>query len=71
MFSGAAPLAAGNNLAIRIGGVPVQVTFAGLVAAGLYQFNVVTPALADGDYLVEASVWGQDVPAQQYLAIKQ
>ncbi len=71
VFSGAAPLAAGNNLAIRIGGVPVQVTFAGLVAAGLYQFNVVTPALADGDYLVEASVWGQDVPAQQYLAIKQ
>lgn len=70
VFSGAAPLAAGNNLTIRIGGVAAQVTFAGLSGAGLYQFNVTVPNLGDGDHLVEATAWGQSVPTQQYLAVK-
>jgi uncharacterized protein (TIGR03437 family) len=55
LFSGAAPLASGNALSIRIGGVQAQVQFAGLSAAGLYQFNVVVPDLPDGDHLLEAS----------------
>jgi uncharacterized protein (TIGR03437 family) len=47
------------------------VKFAGLSATGLYQFNVVVPALPDGEHLVEASAWGQDVPTRQCLAVKQ
>lgn len=69
-YSGAAPLAAGNNLAIRIGGVAAEVRFAGLSATGLHQFNVVVPSLADGDHVVEVSAWGSAVPTQQYLNVK-
>jgi uncharacterized protein (TIGR03437 family) len=69
VFSGAAPLSAGHGLVIHIGGMQAGVSFAGLSAAGLYQFNVTVPALADGDQLVEASVWGVAVPTQQYLAV--
>jgi uncharacterized protein (TIGR03437 family) len=70
-YSGAAPLASGHNLTIRIGGVQATVQFAGLSATGLNQFNVVVPTLADGEHLVEASVWGTDVPTKQYLTVKQ
>ena len=68
--SAAAPLAAGSNLSIRIGGIAANVRFAGLSAPGLYQFNVDVPELPDGDHLVEASVLGVSVPTQQYLAVK-
>lgn len=70
-YSGVAPLASGNNLKIWIGGVRAAVQFAGLVAPGLTQFNVVVPTLSDGEHLVEVSVWGVDVPTTQYLAVKQ
>lgn len=69
-YSGAAPLASGNGLVIKIGGVVADVKFAGLSAPGLYQFNVAVPSVADGDQLIEVSAWGQNVPAQQYLAVK-
>jgi uncharacterized protein (TIGR03437 family) len=66
-----APLASGNNLKIRIGGVQAAVQFAGLNCRRLTQFNVVVPTLSDGEHLVEVSVWGVDVPTTQYLAVKQ
>ncbi|MBS1874399.1 MAG: IPT/TIG domain-containing protein [Acidobacteria bacterium] len=69
-YSGAAPLASGANLVVKIGGAAADVAFAGISAPGLYQFNVVVPNLSDGEYLVEASAWGQNVPTQQYLAVK-
>jgi uncharacterized protein (TIGR03437 family) len=71
LYSGAAPLADGNGLVIRIGGVTATVQFAGLSAAGLNQFNVVVPTLADGDYAVGATVWGTAVSTSQYLTVKQ
>ncbi|MGD1095984.1 MAG: hypothetical protein ABSB35_28825 [Bryobacteraceae bacterium] len=41
--------------AIQIGGVTANVLFAGLVAPGEFQFNVVVPAsLADGDQPITA-----------------
>ena len=46
--------------AIKIGGVSATVQFAGLVAPGQYQFNVVVPAsLADGDQTITATYNGQ------------
>jgi len=46
-----------NPPTITIGGTPAQVTFAGLTAAGVYQFNVMVPATTpDGDIPVVAQL---------------
>ncbi|HLK50890.1 MAG TPA: TIGR03118 family protein [Bryobacteraceae bacterium] len=46
-----------TGVTITVGGAPAQVTFAGLVMPGLYQFNVVIPsATANGDAQVVATV---------------
>jgi uncharacterized protein (TIGR03437 family) len=67
MVGGAAPLADPSQLHIRIGGVPVNVQFAGIVLAGEYQFNVVVPVLPDGDQPVTADIGG--VATQSGLSI--
>ena len=60
-----APLA--NTPQITIGGEVATVLFAGLVEAGLYQFNVTVPAdLPDGDAPVVATAFGG---AQTHLGI--
>ncbi len=57
VFSGAYPTT--NPLTVTIGGVAAAVSFAGLVAAGLYQVNVTVPSgLAAGDHAVVAAVAG-------------
>ena len=56
----AAPLA--NAVAITIGGVAVEASFAGLSAAGLDQFNITVPSLPDGDHEVLATVAGVRTP---------
>jgi uncharacterized protein (TIGR03437 family) len=50
------PLA--NPAQINIGGVTAVVTFSGLVAPGLYQFNVTVPNLPNGDAAVLATIGG-------------
>ena len=52
------PLANVQDLRVRIGGLDSTVVFAGLVAPGLYQFNVVVPQVADGDQTVVAELRG-------------
>jgi uncharacterized protein (TIGR03437 family) len=48
-----------NSVQITIGGVTVTPSYAGLVEAGLYQFNVTVPAsLPSGDAAVVASIGG-------------
>jgi uncharacterized protein (TIGR03437 family) len=42
-------------LSITIGGVAAKVSYAGIVAPGEYQMNVVVPALQDGDQSITAS----------------
>jgi uncharacterized protein (TIGR03437 family) len=63
----ASPLSLSYEL--RIGGVPANVTFAGIVGGsiGLYQFNVVVPNVAAGDQPIELTVDG--VSAGQGLTI--
>jgi len=66
IFNGAAPLADPTQVRVAIGGVPATVSWAGMVAAGLYQLNVVIPPLADGNQPVAASIGGvatQDGPS--------
>lgn len=64
----AAPLA--NDVAITIGGAAAKVSFAGIAAAGLYQFNLVVPALAEGDYEVVASLQSQRTQPGLLLKIR-
>lgn len=54
----------------RIGGVYARVLFGGLVAPGLYQFNIEIPDLPDGDYLFEAFQNGQPIQAPAYITIQ-
>ena len=58
-----------NSYQLKIGGVPVAVPFAGMLAGtvGLYQFNVVIPAVPPGDQTIELIVNG--VPNAQNLLI--
>ncbi|MFN7919277.1 MAG: IPT/TIG domain-containing protein [Bryobacteraceae bacterium] len=54
----ASPLPAVNSVRVQIHNQLVPVAFAGLISAGLYQFNILVPDLADGDYPVTAEVGG-------------
>jgi len=57
VFTGAYPTT--EKVSVTIGGMPADVSWAGLVAPGLYQINVAIPAaLADGDHTVVASTAG-------------
>jgi uncharacterized protein (TIGR03437 family) len=67
IFNGAAPLADPTQLQMTIGGVVATVQFAGMVAAGEYQFNVVIPPVADGDQAIVATMAG--FPTQSGLSI--
>jgi uncharacterized protein (TIGR03437 family) len=56
---------------VKIGGVAASVQFAGLVAVGEYQFNVMVPStLASGDQLITASYNGQTTQAGALITIQ-
>jgi len=52
LYQGAFPLTDQDQLRIRIANLNAEITFAGAVAPGLYQFNATIPNVADGDQLV-------------------
>jgi uncharacterized protein (TIGR03118 family) len=65
----AAPLV--ETPVITIGGANATVAFAGLTAAGLYQFNVTVPSpLPDGDATVVAKIGGVSSPTPALITIK-
>jgi uncharacterized protein (TIGR03437 family) len=56
---------------VRIGGLTAQVIFAGLIEAGLYQFNVIVPLSApDGDLPVTATYNGSTTQAGTLITIQ-
>lgn len=64
-----APLAA--PVAITIAGEPAEVPFAGIVAPGRYQFNVVVPENAPaGDQEISAEIGGVRSPPGRYIAVE-
>jgi uncharacterized protein (TIGR03437 family) len=55
----------------QIGGQTATVSYAGIIAAGLYQFNVTVPSeLSDGDALVVAADSGATSQSGLYLTIQ-
>lgn len=67
-YSGAAPC---TTLPLfTIGGVTATVAFAGIVEAGLYQFNVIVPNVGSGDQLLQASIGGQTTPTGIYVTLQ-
>jgi uncharacterized protein (TIGR03437 family) len=68
-FAGAPPTA--NTVTCTIGGVYTNVQFAGLVAPGEYQINIVVPSgLPSGDNLVVLTVGGVTTQANAYLTMQ-
>jgi uncharacterized protein (TIGR03437 family) len=67
-FSGAA--LSTNPPQITIGGVPAMVNFAGIIEAGLFQFNVVVPAVGSGDQPIQALAGGLMTPGQVFIAVQ-
>jgi protocatechuate 3,4-dioxygenase beta subunit len=68
VFQEAFPLV--NRVSIRIDTTAVDVSFAGLVSPGLYQFNVTVPDLADGDHAISAEIAGVRTPIIAKLRIQ-
>ena len=68
-FAGAAPTT--NPVQIKINGQNVTPAFAGLTAAGLYQFNITIPAgLPSGDQPLQATVAGVQTPTNAVISIQ-
>jgi uncharacterized protein (TIGR03437 family) len=57
--------------AVTIGGLPANVSYAGAISPGLYQFNVIVPAgLPDGDNLLTATYSGSVTQPGVFVAVK-
>jgi uncharacterized protein (TIGR03437 family) len=67
-YSGASYLVSVPN--ISIGDIPATITFAGIVQAGLYQFNVIVPDAGSGDAILFATVNGFSTQSKLYLTLK-
>jgi len=61
------------NLTIAFGSTPAMVTYAGLAPGlvGLYQFDIVVPAVANGDYPIVAQVGSTPVTQKVYVTVQQ
>jgi uncharacterized protein (TIGR03437 family) len=59
----AAPAKATDPITVSIGGVQANVLFAGIVAAGQYQLNVVVPNVPSGDQPLQITVDNQQTPS--------
>ena len=56
---------------VRIGGIPALVSFAGLVAPGTYQFNILVPLNApDGELALTATYNGLSTPANLLITVQ-
>jgi uncharacterized protein (TIGR03437 family) len=67
VVSGAVPLA--TPVSVRIGGVPAPVAWAGMIGPGLYQLNVVVPAVAVGEPALEIEVGSVAATGRVALAV--
>jgi uncharacterized protein (TIGR03437 family) len=55
---------------ITIGGVQAQVSFGGIIEAGLFQFNVVVPSAGSGDQPLVAQIGGVTTPGNVFITLQ-
>ena len=60
-----------NPVQFTIGGQPASVAYAGLVGAGLYQFNVAVPNIANGDAAIVAQIGGAQTQTGVSITVQQ
>jgi uncharacterized protein (TIGR03437 family) len=65
-----APLANPTQLHVTIGGVAATVQYAGMVAPGEYQINVLVPQLQDGDQPILATIGGASSQTGIAISVK-
>ena len=65
------PVVVPSTVTVTIGGQPASVGFAGLVASGEFQINVVVPNLAPGEYPVTLQVNGQTSQSGVVIPVSQ
>ena len=65
-----APAPLRDPVVVRIGNVPADVTFAGLVSSGLYQLNIKVPETPAGDQPLGAEIAGFKAPAGLFLSVE-
>jgi len=58
-----------SNVTVTVGSANATVEFAGLVAVGEFQINIVVPNLPDGESLVTVQVAGKSSQAGVTIAI--
>lgn len=68
LFFGAAPSV--TNPLITIGNMPATVQFAGVIEAGLFQFNVVVPNAPSGDQPLIATIAGVSTQPGVYVTLQ-
>lgn len=71
IVSESAPITDLSLLGLTIGGVTATVQYAGIVAAGEYQFNVVVPQVQDGDQSIMATIGGVSTQTGISITVKQ
>ena len=59
-----------SQLQVTVGGQAATVQYAGLVAPGEYQINLVVPQLPDGDQAIVATIAGASTPASIFVPVK-
>ena len=64
------PVGLANPVQVTIGGIAAPVAYAGLVGAGLYQFNVTVPHVPSGDAAVVAQIGGVQTQAGVLLTVQ-
>jgi uncharacterized protein (TIGR03437 family) len=70
VVSAPSPLQSLSDLTISIGGSVVDIVYAGITAAGVWQFNITVPSVADGDTPVMASIKGLSTQSGTLLTIQ-
>jgi uncharacterized protein (TIGR03437 family) len=68
LFSGSAPTA--DPVTVTIGGVAAQVSWSGIMMAGLYQINVIVPSAPSGDQPLLATVNGVYTPTGPVVTVQ-
>ena len=64
------PIATLTQLKVTVGGVSATVQYAGIVAPGEYQINLIVPPAQDGDQAILATIGGFSSQSSLYLPIK-